>query len=88
MIPEFTLYTRMDCGLCSDMRTALHDAMNGAEYRCQLVDIDDDGELRRLYGERVPVLAAAGRVLCEGRFDLQPLTDWMHFQARGSGVAG
>jgi hypothetical protein len=33
------------------------------------VDVDEDPALRRRFGERVPVLVADGRVLCEAHFD-------------------
>ena len=69
MVPEFVLYTRRNCGLCTEMRTALHAVAGSRPYRCHLVDVDEDPALRRRFGARVPVLEAGGRVLCEGHFD-------------------
>jgi thioredoxin reductase (NADPH) len=67
--PEFVLYTRRDCGLCVEMRDALHAAAGSRPYQCRLVDVDEDPVLRRRFGTRVPVLVAGGRVLCEAHFD-------------------
>jgi glutathione S-transferase len=67
--PEFLLYTRRDCGLCAEMRAALHAAAGGMKYACRLVDVDEEPDLRRTWGRRVPVLVADGRVLCESHFD-------------------
>jgi glutaredoxin len=55
-------YTRMGCHLCDDARAML-DA-TGVPYRA--VDVDDDRELQRAYGERVPVIEAGGAVIAEG----------------------
>lgn len=67
--PEFLLYTRSNCGLCVEMRAALHAAAAGRDYACLLIDVDADPALTAEFGARVPVLAAGGAVLCEGRFD-------------------
>jgi ABC-type uncharacterized transport system ATPase subunit len=67
--PELYLYTRANCGLCVEMEDALHAAAGLPAFRLHTVDIDRDPELLRRFGTRVPVLAAGGRVLCEGHFD-------------------
>lgn len=77
MLPEFILYTRRDCGLCVEMRSALHSAAGSRAYRCHLVDVDEEPALQRDYGTRVPVLVAAGRVLCEGHFDAYAVTEYL-----------
>lgn len=77
MIPEFVLYTRQHCGLCTEMRSRLRDAAAGRAYTCRIVDVDDDPALQLEFGHRVPVLAAAGRILCEARFELSAVTDYL-----------
>jgi hypothetical protein len=51
------------------MRAALHAAAGAMKYACRLIDVDEDPELRRIWGRRVPVLIADGQVLCEAHFD-------------------
>ena len=70
-----TLYTREACPLCATLREAL-EVWNAGRFSLLIdfVDIDDDPLLTARYGERVPVLAAAGKELCAGRFDATALT--------------
>ncbi len=67
--PEFTLLTRLDCGLCAEMRTALHTQAGGRPYLCHIQDVDEDGDTRRQWGLRIPVLLVGQRLICEGHFD-------------------
>lgn len=62
------LYHRRGCHLCEQMLAAIYGSY-GDEVEVELVDVDTDPELKELYGLRVPVLAAGGRVLCEARLD-------------------
>jgi glutaredoxin len=62
-------YTRAGCHLCEDARAML-DA-TGVAYRS--VDVDDDRELQRAYGERVPVIEVDGAVVAEGNLGGVPL---------------
>jgi glutaredoxin len=58
------LVTRQGCHLCDEARAGLD--RFGVEY--ELVDVDTDPELFRLYDFRVPVLLAGdGRPVLEGR---------------------
>ena len=61
------LYTRRGCHLCeaAEDMVAAHDRAAAVE----ILDIDADPDLQRLYGLRVPVLTADGTVVLEGRFD-------------------
>lgn len=77
MIPEFVLYTRRHCELCLEMRSRLHETAGGRAYFCRVVDIDDDPALRLEFGDRVPVLTAAGRILCEARFQRSPVIGYL-----------
>lgn len=60
----FVLYTRRGCHLCELAEELL--AVHGQAV--QIVDVDADPDLRRRYDLRVPVLAADGVVVQEGRF--------------------
>ncbi len=59
--PRVTLYTRKGCCLCEEAREALEQARGQASFRLEIVDIDRDPELRRLYNEEVPVVAIDGK---------------------------
>ena len=62
----FLLYTRRGCHLCELSEDLL--AVHAPAAAAEIVDIDADPALRRLYGHRVPVLASDGVVVLEGRF--------------------
>jgi len=59
-MPKVTLYTRAGCHLCDDARKVLDSARARAEFELEILDIDADQELRRLYNEEVPVIAIDG----------------------------
>ncbi len=46
-------------------------------FDVDVVDVDRDGALCRLYGEDVPVLAAGHRELCRHRLDTALVTDYL-----------
>ena len=69
MRPEFTLLTRPDCGLCAEMRAALHVYAGGRPYACHIVDVDADSSTRDQWGNRIPVLLSGARLVCAGHFD-------------------
>jgi hypothetical protein len=55
-----TLYSRPDCGLCDDLADALVPLLRG-RATLEIVDIDEDLDLKKRYGLRIPVLVADGR---------------------------
>ena len=63
------LITRQGCHLCDEALSALRAL--GVEP--ELHDIDADEELYALYDWRVPVVLVDGRVVAEGRIDLEAL---------------
>lgn len=63
------LITRQRCHLCDQAQSLLHEL--GVE--AQLLDVDSDDELHRLYDFRVPVILVDGRVVGEGRIDRETL---------------
>ncbi len=69
MRPEFTLLTRAECGLCAELRAALHLHADGRPYLCHIQDVDEDAATQGTWGLRVPVLLCGPRLICEGRFD-------------------
>jgi glutaredoxin len=61
------LYTRRGCHLCEAAEDML--AAQARATTVEIIDIDADPAVQRLYGLRVPVLLADGTVVMEGRFD-------------------
>jgi hypothetical protein len=71
---QLTLLTREGCGLCDDMLQSL----SGLRAELQLPpltlqDVDEDPELQRRYGLRVPVLLLDGERVAEATLDVQEL---------------
>jgi glutaredoxin len=66
---DLTLYTRAGCHLCEEMKAAL--APMAREFgACILeVDVDQNDELRELYGNDVPVLFLGSRKAAKHRLD-------------------
>lgn len=75
VMSAYLLLGRPDCHLCETFEDQLltHLAASGqAAIRLQHACVDDRGEWRMRYGQRIPVLLdEAGRVLAEGVFDAQ-----------------
>jgi glutaredoxin len=55
-----TLYTRAGCHLCDEAKKVLEAARSRAEFTLEVLDIDADPELRRLYDVEVPAIAIDG----------------------------
>ena len=63
------LYVRDGCHLCGQFLLELEVEFGPAAESLQVVDVDADVELAVQFGLRVPVLALAGEVVCEGVYD-------------------
>ncbi|GAC1474847.1 MAG: hypothetical protein PVS2B1_16920 [Candidatus Dormibacteraceae bacterium] len=66
---EVVLVTRQGCHLCDDALASLRSLGVEPELR----DVDSDGFLHALYDWRVPVVLRDGRVVAEGRIDVDTL---------------
>jgi len=64
-----TVYSREYCQLCHDMVEALESLQPVHCFRLEVVDVDEDEELERRYGEWVPLLVADGEPLCHYHLD-------------------
>ncbi len=71
-----TLVTRAGCHLCEDMERELAVQAEALGLAYTLQDVDADPDLQRRYGERVPVLLAAGAELCHYHLDPLSLRRW------------
>lgn len=63
------LYVRDGCHLCEQFLLELEVEFGPAVETLQVVDVDLDVDLAIRFGLRVPVLALAGEVVCEGVYD-------------------
>jgi glutaredoxin len=64
-----TLYTREDCGLCEETEHLLSRARKLIHFDLERVYIDNDKELRELYGDRVPVVTVDGKEVASAPVD-------------------
>jgi glutaredoxin len=65
MRPHVTLYTRAGCHLCEAAEAVLRAEQARHPFTLEAVDVDQDPELTRRYGVRVPVVALDGVELFE-----------------------
>jgi len=63
------LYVREGCHLCEQFLLEMQVEFGPAVESLQVVDVDRDVDLAVRFGLRVPVLAVAGEVVCEGLFE-------------------
>jgi ABC-type uncharacterized transport system ATPase subunit len=69
-VVHWTVLSRPECSLCEQFLTELADLLSPAEAaRVSVVDVDQDPELARKYGHRIPVLLADGEFVCDYRLD-------------------
>jgi glutaredoxin len=58
--PRVTLYSRPGCHLCDDARAVVEEVCGELGEHYVEISIDDDPELRRRYGDEVPVTLVDG----------------------------
>ena len=79
-MPTLTLYTKTDCTLCDEARTALERVRARVPFALEVLDIGADPALSARYGERVPV------VLVDGAESYEYVVDEDDLEARLSGA--
>lgn len=81
-----TLYTRRDCSLCDKAKGAIRAAESLYRLRIRLneVDVDTNDELRRRYGNDVPVVAIDGVEAFRHRLDPEELARYVRSGERPS----
>ena len=62
------IYSRPGCHLCEQLLEDLMPLVRG-RAEIEVVNIDDDVELGREYGTRIPVLEFAGQFVCQYTLD-------------------
>ena len=66
---EVVLYGREGCAPCAHARDALRRLGRDFAFQLREQDVDEEPMLAARYGDRVPVVAIAGREVSEGRID-------------------
>ena len=59
--PLVTIYSRHNCHLCEVAKEVVVSARNEADFELEVIVIDGDAELEKLYGEEVPVTMINGK---------------------------
>lgn len=82
--PRIRLLTREDCPLCDEAEAVLRDLRREVAFTLDLVDVDGDADLRRAYGDRVPVATCDGEELFDLRAGVQEMREAARQVAAGS----
>ena len=72
-LADVTLYSKQDCPLCDEARTALERVRGRIDFDLREVDITSNPELKARYRERIPVIAVDGAELFDYHVDEQVL---------------
>lgn len=75
MPAQLSLYTRRGCHLCEDMEQMVSELAVELDFVTEIIPVDNNLELERGYGHRVPVLMMGDDVICEYFLDKTALTE-------------
>ncbi len=70
---ELILFSRSNCHLCEVMEDELRPYIRKYSIIVKRQYIDNDADLEKRYGSKVPVLMFQDTILCEYFFDSDPL---------------
>lgn len=73
MAVRVTFYTRRGCCLCDEAKRVVESARASAGFELEVIDIDGDENLRKLYNDEVPVIAIDGRKAFKYRISREEL---------------
>jgi len=57
---KVTVYSRQGCHLCEDAENILESLREELNFEIEVIDIDEDAELVKLYSDQVPVIHIDG----------------------------
>ena len=57
---KVTIYSRQRCHLCEDAENTLRSLREELNFEIEVIDIDEDAELVKLYSDQVPVIHIDG----------------------------
>lgn len=67
--PTWQVLSRAECSLCERMLAELVELLGDRAATIQVVDIDQNPELARKYGSRIPVLLIDDEFVCAYKLD-------------------
>ena len=73
MNTKVVIYSRANCHLCEEAEKNVREVLVEIHFGLEVIDINGDQELERLYGEEVPVITINGDVLDYYKVDKQRL---------------
>jgi glutaredoxin len=74
-MPKVTLYSRPNCCLCDEAKRQLEDLRRRIDFDIEVINIDEDEALRRLYNDDVPVVMIDGKKAFQHRLDPDEFLD-------------
>ncbi len=78
---KIDFYTRNGCCLCDDALRLVEAAGKRYSIQLSIIDVDQDAELCREYGNCVPVIAVNGRLRFRGRVNKALLERLLHAES-------
>lgn len=60
-LPLVTIYSRKTCHLCDVAKEVVESTKSEVEFQLEIIFIDGDANLEKLYGEEVPVTMINGQ---------------------------
>jgi glutaredoxin len=62
MNTKVIIYSRVHCHLCEEAEKSVREVLTEIPFELEVIDINEDQGLERLYGEEVPVITINGDV--------------------------
>ena len=64
MALNLKLYTRTGCHLCEEMEQALVKLENQLAFTTEIIEINNNQDFEKRYGDKVPILMHGNNVIC------------------------
>ncbi|MFK5913997.1 MAG: glutaredoxin family protein, partial [Woeseiaceae bacterium] len=77
MSNTLTVFSRLGCHLCEDMLALIPQYIEGTGLVLEVIDIDEDPDLREKYDRLVPALNAGDREICHYFLDVKALQQYI-----------
>jgi len=74
---NLTLLVRAYCHLCDEMHANLAPFLASGSATVEVIDVDGEPALERLWGDKVPVLLGGAQELCHYRLDTVAVARWL-----------
>ena len=73
MNTKVVIYSRVNCNLCEEAEKSVREVLTEIPFELEVIDINGDQELEKLYSEEVPVITINGDVHDYYKVDKQRL---------------